>query len=129
MKKILVVLISLLASHVNAQDNNDSVKVVTEVKGTAKEKIEIIRKDIVSGKMDFTAAAKMYSQDPGSASKGGTYLKVKKGMFVPEFEAVAYSIKENTVSDIFETQYGFHILMVLERRGDEMDVRHILISK
>ena len=120
----LIIIFMFLSTFSFAQNESDSVNQITD----AKKKIEMIRMEILSGKISFTEAAKKYSQDPGSASNGGTYLKVQKGNFVPEFESVAYSVKENTVSEIFKTQYGYHILMVLERRADQIDVRHILIT-
>lgn len=98
-----------------------------ELKKYAKEKLESIRQDILSGKKDFATAAILYSQDPGSASGGGLYKNIQRGTFVPAFDAVAYKIKEKDVSEIFETDYGYHILSIDSRRGDEIDVRHILI--
>lgn len=102
-------------------------KINPELKKYAKEKIESLRKDIIAGKKDFATAAIINSQDPGSAPGGGLYKNVQRGTFVPEFDAIAFRIKEKEVSEVFETNYGYHILMVEARRGDEIDVRHILI--
>jgi peptidyl-prolyl cis-trans isomerase SurA len=102
-------------------------KINLELKKYAKEKIESIRKDIVEGKKDFATMAILNSMDPGSAVKGGSLGTVQRGVMVPEFEAVAYKTKEGEVSDVFETEYGYHILKVDARRGDEVDIRHILI--
>jgi len=102
-------------------------KINPELKKYAKEKLESIRKDIISGTKDFATAAILYSEDPGSASKGGLYEHMQRGSFLSEFDAVAFRMKEKEVSEVFETDYGYHILMVDARRGEEIDVRHILI--
>ena len=103
-------------------------KVNPELKKYAKEQIESIRKDILAGKKDFSTAAIISSMDPGSAPQGGLYKNVQRGTFVSEFDAVAFRAKEKEVSEVFETTYGYHILMLESRRGDEIDVRHILIA-
>ncbi len=77
---------------------------------------------------DFAALAKKYSQDPGSASSGGDLGWAKRGQFVPEFEHAVFEMKPGEISDIVETQFGFHIIQLLERRGDQVHVRHILIQ-
>lgn len=102
-------------------------KIHPELKKYAKEKLESIREEIVSGKRDFSSSAVLNSMDPGSSANGGLYKNVQRGTFVPEFDAVAFRMKEKEVSDVFETDFGYHILMVESRRGDEIDVRHILI--
>lgn len=86
-----------------------------------------IQKRLESGE-DFAELAKTYSQDPGSASNGGELGFVERGTFVPEFEEVAFTLKEGEISDIVETQFGFHIIQMIENRGDEINVRHILIQ-
>jgi len=63
---------------------------------------------------DFTKLVKQYSEDPGSKDKGGEY-KFPRGQMVPEFEAAAFSLKPNQISEIVETQYGFHIIKLLEK--------------
>ena len=102
-------------------------KINAELKKYAKEKIEALREDIVAGRKEFGTAAIINSQDPGSAPNGGLYKNVQRGNFDPEFDAIAFRIKEKEVSSVFETKYGYHILMVEARRGEEVDVRHILI--
>lgn len=103
-------------------------KVNPELKKYAKDKLESIRQEIISGKKDFATAAILYSNDPGSAPQGGLYKNIQRGAFVSEFDAVAFRIKEKEISDVFETEYGYHILTVDSRRGEELDVRHILIK-
>ncbi|MBI3502026.1 MAG: peptidylprolyl isomerase [Bacteroidetes bacterium] len=119
--------IPLINAEIEVGHITRSPRVNPELKKYAKEKIEEIRKDILNGKKDFATSAILYSMDPGSAPQGGLYKNIQRGSFVPEFDAVAFKIKEKDISEVFETEYGYHILMVEERRGDEMDVRHILI--
>lgn len=87
---------------------------------------ENIRKKVVNKELDFCTAAALYSQDPGSAQKCGTYENIRRGSFVPEFEALMFTLKEGEISPVFKTDFGFHFLEVISRRGDEVTVRHIL---
>ena len=75
----------------------------------------------------FSSTAVLYSNDPGSSSKGGEFDWVTRGTFVPEFDRAAFKIKEGEVSEVFETDYGYHILELFERRGDQYRGRHILL--
>ncbi|MEG8990262.1 peptidylprolyl isomerase [Ignavibacteria bacterium 4148-Me] len=77
---------------------------------------------------DFAELAKKYSDDPGSAAQGGDLGFVKRGVFYPEFEAVAFSLAPNQLSGIVESPVGFHIIQMLERRGESIHTRHILIK-
>lgn len=77
---------------------------------------------------DFAELARKYSNDPGSAAQGGDLGFVKRGVFYPEFEAVAYSLAPNQISGIVESPVGFHIIQLLERRGESIHTRHILIK-
>src|ERR1051326_3124672 len=77
-------------------------KVNPELKKYAREKIEGIRREILDGKKDFATAAILYSMDPGSAPNGGLYKNIQRGSFVPEFDAVAFKIKESNSPIIFE---------------------------
>ncbi|MCA6364488.1 MAG: peptidylprolyl isomerase [Bacteroidetes bacterium] len=87
---------------------------------------ENIRNKVIKGEIDFCAAAALYSQDPGSAQKCGTYENIRRGSFVPEFEALMFTLKEGETSPVFKTDFGFHFLQVISRKGDEVTVRHIL---
>jgi peptidyl-prolyl cis-trans isomerase SurA len=102
--------------------------ITTEEKKAAKEKIEGIRQRILKGESSFAAMAGLYSQDPGSASKGGLYEGIQRGQFVPEWDAWAFKLKKNEISEVFETVYGYFIIQLIERRGDEVDARSILIA-
>lgn len=86
-----------------------------------------IKEAILSGD-SFSTKAFIYSQDPGSQPNGGLYTKIRRGKFVKEFEEVAFTLKEGEISDPFETEYGWHIVQLEKRRGEEIDVRHILIK-
>ena len=90
-------------------------------------KLEDLRNRILNG-ADFATMAILYSEDPGSSRNGGSYYNVKKGFFVKEFEAVAFSLNPGEISEIFQTEFGYHIVELIERRGNELDVRHILMT-
>ncbi len=96
-------------------------------KSKAFEKIKNIKTQLENGE-PFENLAKKYSDDPGSGSKGGDLGWVKRGTFVPKFEATAYTLKKNEISDIVESEYGYHIIQLLERRGNTIHTRHILVK-
>ena len=102
--------------------------ITAQAKKDAKEKIEGIRQRIMKGESSFAAMAALYSEDPGSASKGGFYEHIQRGQFVPEWDAQAFKIKKGEVSEVFETMYGFFIIQLIERRGDEVDARSLLVA-
>jgi peptidyl-prolyl cis-trans isomerase SurA len=93
----------------------------------AKNELEQLRKRIVAGE-DFAALAKQYSMDPGSGRNGGDLGWGKRGSYVTEFEAAAYRLKQDELSPVIKTKYGFHILQLLEKRGNLINLRHILIK-
>lgn len=90
------------------------------------DKLNELRERIEKGS-SFSSMAVLYSEDPGSAKKGGEYKGIKRGQFVKEFEAVAFNLRRGEISKPFRTEYGFHIVQLMQRRGEELDVRHILI--
>lgn len=97
------------------------------VKSKAKKEIESLRLRVIKGeKMEDIARA--YSNDKASALKGGLILDVKKGLTDPEFEKVAFSLKQGQISKVFETQFGYHFIQLVQRRGDLLDLRHVLIE-
>ncbi|MFQ5335141.1 MAG: peptidylprolyl isomerase [Flavobacteriales bacterium] len=87
--------------------------------------LEEWRTRILKGE-DFGTFAFLYSQDPGSKDKEGELGFVSRGTVVPEFAAVAFNLKPGEISEVVETEYGFHIIQLIERRGDQVNVRHIL---
>ena len=84
------------------------------------------KKEIEEG-ASFATKAILYSQDPGSASNGGLINNVKRGQMVPEFDAVVFNLEEGEISEPFKTDFGYHIAMLEKRRGQEIDIRHILL--
>ncbi|WP_313804469.1 peptidylprolyl isomerase [Flavobacterium sp.] len=91
------------------------------------DKLKEIKKEVQEGSSFFSRAI-LYSEDPGSKSNGGYYKMTKKTQFVKEFKDVAFSLQEGEISEPFETEYGFHIIYLEKVRGQELDVRHILMS-
>ncbi len=85
-----------------------------------------VREDILDNKASFEEAARKYSEDPGSAEDGGDLGFVSKGTFVPEFEKAAFSLGKGEISMPVETQFGYHLIKVVEKRGDLVHARHIL---
>ncbi|MDE6651262.1 MAG: peptidylprolyl isomerase, partial [Paramuribaculum sp.] len=81
-----------------------------------------------SGKSEFSTLAILYSEDPGSSMRGGELGFSGKGTLDPEFAAVAFNLSDpKKVSKIVETEFGFHIIQLIEKRGDRINVRHILL--
>ena len=93
-----------------------------------KDKLNEYRKEVVDGKKDFSTLAVLYSDDEASAVKGGELGMHPRGTFVPEFDAVAFTLKDGEVSKVFKTKYGYHIMQMIERRGDVYNARHILLK-
>lgn len=77
---------------------------------------------------DFAVFAKRYSTDPGSAASGGDLGWEKRGVFVREFEETVFGMKEGDISNLVKTQFGFHIIQLLGRRGESVHARHILMK-
>lgn len=84
--------------------------------------------DSIKNGSDFAEMAKKYSEDPGSAVQGGDLGFVKRGVFYPEFEAASFTLETNQISEIVESPVGYHIIQMLERRGESIKTRHILIK-
>ena len=93
-----------------------------------KNKLRDFTEQVNSGKMPFSALARAYSEDTESAKRGGELGFKGKGELVPEFAAVAFDLNDpKRISRIVETEYGYHIIQLIEKRGDRIDVRHILL--
>ena len=96
------------------------------VRKNAHDKIKSLRERIHNGEK-FETLAILYSEDPGSASKGGETGLTARGQWDPNFTAAAFKLKPGEISDIVESKFGYHILKLIERKGDYINVRHILI--
>lgn len=96
-------------------------------KQKAIDKLKEIKKEVQEGASFFSRAV-IYTEDKASIPNGGYYKLTKKTQFVKEFKDVAFSLQEGEISDPFETEYGYHIIYLEKIRGQELDVRHILIS-
>ena len=90
-------------------------------------KLEELRQRILDGE-EFAQLATTFSDDPGSARSGGDLGLQKRGTFVPEFEAAAYNLEEGELSEVIESEFGFHLIELLKRRGNLVHTRHILIK-
>ena len=99
---------------INAEDNKRAYNELNEV-------LDLI---VVGGK-SFETMARIHSDDPGSASLGGK-IEASRGMMVPQFESTVFKLKVGEVSDIIETQYGYHIIKLISRKGDDYTCLHIL---
>lgn len=94
-----------------------------------KNRLREFTEQINSGERSFSTLALLYSEDPGSAQKGGEMDFQTRAQLVPEFASVAFSLNDPTrISNIVETEYGFHIIQLVERRGDMGKFRHILLK-
>lgn len=112
------------------------VQIVTLEPKIPLEEVERVKKTlrdytdgINSGKMSFATYARFYSEDPGTARRGGELGFMGKGELVPEYVNVAFNLQDpNKVSKIVETEFGFHIIQLIEKRGDRINTRHILLK-
>jgi len=102
-------------------------EITDEQKDKIREKLNNFRDRVYKGE-DFKMLATLYSDDPGSAIKGGELGFVNRGDLVPEFERAAFRLKEGEISKVVESQFGYNIVQLIERRGEQINVRHILIK-
>jgi len=98
-----------------------------EQKAATRQKLSEIRQRILDGE-DFHELARKFSEDPTAQYNGGEMGYVGRGQMVPQFEAMAFKIKAGEISQPFESPFGFHIMQLIDRRGNEYNSRHILIS-
>lgn len=102
-------------------------KISEEEKQKAINKLKEIRQEVLNGSSFFTKAV-LFSEDPGSSSNGGFYKMNRKTPFVKEFKDVAFSLAEGEISEPFETDFGYYIILVEKIKGQELELRHILIA-
>ena len=102
-------------------------EITSEQKDKIRAKLNSFRDRVYKGE-DFKMLATLYSDDPGSSTRGGELGFVNRGDLVPEFERAAFRLKEGEISKVVESQFGYHIVQLIERRGEQINVRHILIK-
>lgn len=103
-------------------------KIPFEETDAIKARLREYTEQINSGQREFSTLARMYSEDPVSAPRGGEMGFMSKGNLLPEFANVAFNLNDpQRVSNIVETEYGFHIIQLIEKRGDRINCRHILL--
>ncbi len=134
MKKTLLILFFpfiLGAQQAKSLKGNEWVllnrNVKERTKKEAKQFIDSIKVLILKG-YSFPVLAALCSEDPGSSKMGGQLPPFTRGQMVPEFEVVAFKLPIGTVSEVFETKYGYHILEVFSCEKDKISARHILIG-
>ena len=103
-------------------------KITDDDKALAKAKLESVREDVINRRVSFETAATIHSDDPGSRIAGGSLGWQTRGTMVPEFEGVVFKLKPGEISEVFETQYGYHFIKLIDRKGDNFLCSHILIS-
>ncbi|HSN48579.1 MAG TPA: peptidylprolyl isomerase, partial [Flavobacterium sp.] len=91
------------------------------------DQLKEFKKEIQEGGSSFATKAVLYSQDPGSRATGGYYKMNRKTQFVKEFKDVAFSLAEGEISEPFETDFGYHIIYVEKIKGQDLELRHILL--
>ncbi|MCX8081394.1 MAG: peptidylprolyl isomerase [Bacteroidia bacterium] len=101
-------------------------EVSPEAKQLAREKLEGLRERVLKGE-SMSTLAKLYSEDPGSSHEGGLIENVYRGQMDPAFESVAFRLKPGEVSKVFESSFGYHFIQLVARKGELLDLRHILI--
>ena len=102
-------------------------KVAEDEKQKVIDRLKEFKKEVQEGS-SFATKAVLYSQDPGSSSNGGFYKMNRKTPFVKEFKDVAFSLAEGEISAPFETDFGFHIIYIEKIKGQEVELRHILLT-
>ena len=96
-------------------------------KQIALDEVNKIRADLVAGKYSFEFLARTKSDDKGTAVNGGELGYFGRGKMVPEFERTAFTLKKDSISEVVETKFGYHIIQMIDRKGEQINARHILI--
>ncbi|MBE6301242.1 MAG: peptidylprolyl isomerase [Parabacteroides distasonis] len=104
-------------------------KIPFEETDAIKARLRQYTEEVNSGKREFSTIARLYSEDPESAKRGGELGFMGKGSLLPEFANVAFNLKDpKRISQIVQTEYGYHIIQLIEKRGDRINCRHILLK-
>ncbi len=125
-KKIPVAELPVFGAEMEVSQIVVAPKVSEEERQKVIDKLKEFKKDVQDG-ASFSTKAVLYSQDPGSSSNGGYYKMNKKTPFVKEFKDVAFSLSEGEISEPFETDFGWHIIYIEKIKGQDVDLRHILL--
>nr|WP_320037377.1 peptidylprolyl isomerase [uncultured Bacteroides sp.] len=121
--------VPFIATQVEVQIITQQPKIPIAEIDDVKKRLREYSDRITSGDTPFSSLAILYSEDPGSARRGGELGFMGKGELLPEFAAVAFNLNDpKKVSKIVETEYGFHIIQLIEKRGDRINCRHILLK-
>ena len=120
--------IPMMPAQVEVQILSFEPAVPAEETERIKQRLREFTERVQSGKADFSMLARLYSEDTESAKRGGELGFVGKGQLVPEFAEVAFNMTDpKRVSRIVKTEYGFHIIQLIEKKGDRINCRHILL--
>jgi peptidyl-prolyl cis-trans isomerase SurA len=98
-----------------------------EARAAARELLESYRQEVLKDPGRMSILARLYSDDQGSSRQGGLIENIPRGMTDPAFEATAFRLKNGEISNVFESAYGFHFIQLAQRKGDLVNLRHILI--
>lgn len=121
--------IPLVPTTVEVQIITMQPRIPIEEINRVKDRLRDFTDRVQSGRTSFAVLARMYSEDPGSAAQGGELGFTGRGMLDPNFAAVAFNLSDpKKVSKIVESEYGFHIIQLIEKRGDKVNCRHILMK-
>ena len=118
--------IPLISSQLSFQQIVSYPEITPDDKKRSYDELVEIRKAIVRDGKSFATQARIHSMDPGSAKEGGK-ISATRGMMVPAFEAAVFNLEIGDVSEVFESTYGYHILTLVDRKGENYTVRHILL--
>ncbi|MDR1600850.1 MAG: peptidylprolyl isomerase [Tannerella sp.] len=119
----------MIPTTVEAQIITFEPRISFEETDAIKARLREFTEQVHSGQMEFSTLARMYSEDPSSAVRGGDMGFTSKSNLLPEFANVAFNLTDpKRVSNIVETEYGFHIIQLIEKRGDRINCRHILLK-
>jgi peptidyl-prolyl cis-trans isomerase SurA len=116
----------LINSEVEIQQIVKKPSFSPEAKAEAREKLESLRQRVLKGE-SMSTLARLYSEDPSVTQNSGMFKSVARGVMDPAFEAVAFRLKNNEVSQVFESSFGYHFIELIQRKGELLDLRHILI--
>jgi len=116
----------LIGAEVEVLQISKYPKITDEDIALVKDKLNQMRERIVKGE-NFSALATLYSEDEGTATEGGELGFIGRGMLDPDFAAAAFRLEKNEVSEVVESAFGYHIIQMIERRGEQINVRHILM--